>query len=174
MPSETLEHLLIQNFVGMPAPVFRREAFQRVGGMDESMWFVADWDLWLKLASAGTTRYLPKVLAGFRIHPESQTIARGDRTDELRSQFGAIFARHLSAWSARSPRVRRQVETASRASVAVNLALMAKVQGQHPRCGEVAGGLAGLSAGGWRRLLRDARLGERIASRLQLGTRKGV
>ena len=171
-PSETLEHLLIQNFIGMPAPVFRREAFERVDGMDESMWFVADWDLWLKLASVGTTRYLPESLAGFRIHPESQTIARGDRSDELRSQFGAIFARHLPVWSARSPQVRRQVEWAARASVAVNLALMAKVQGQLPRWGEVARGLAGCSSGGWRRLLRDARLGERIASRLRLGMRR--
>ncbi|HEV3260038.1 MAG TPA: glycosyltransferase, partial [Gemmataceae bacterium] len=68
-----VERLLVQNFISMPAPVFRRETALAVGGLDESLWFTADWDLWLKLAATGPALYHPEPLSAFRIHPQSQT-----------------------------------------------------------------------------------------------------
>ncbi len=71
-----LEHLLVQNFIGMPAPVFRRRAVLDSGGMDASLWHTADWDLWLRLGKMGTVRFIAQPLTAFRIHPHSQTSAR--------------------------------------------------------------------------------------------------
>ena len=48
-----VERLLVQNFISMPAPLFSREAAIRVGGLDEDLWYTADWDFWLKLAAVG-------------------------------------------------------------------------------------------------------------------------
>ena len=48
-----IERLLIQNFIAIPSPVFRRNAAIGSGGLDEGLWFSADWDLWLATGSAG-------------------------------------------------------------------------------------------------------------------------
>lgn len=39
------------NFVGLPAAVVRLEAFRAVGGFDERLRCLEDWDLWLRLAA---------------------------------------------------------------------------------------------------------------------------
>ncbi len=51
------ERLLVQNFVAAPAPVFRRDAWLSCGGLDENLWYTADWDIWLKLAACGSVYY---------------------------------------------------------------------------------------------------------------------
>ena len=43
------ERLLIQNFISITAPIIKREVAQKVGGLDETLWYTADWDLWLKI-----------------------------------------------------------------------------------------------------------------------------
>ena len=48
-----IERLLVQNFIGIPAPTIRREAYLSVGGLDNALWYTADWDLYLKLAAIG-------------------------------------------------------------------------------------------------------------------------
>ena len=99
------ERLMIQNFIAIPAPLFRREAALRVGGMDERLWYTADWDLWLKLAAAGETLYDPQPRACFRIHTLSQTMRQSHDENEFRWQLQAVLQRHLSSWlSASSPR----------------------------------------------------------------------
>jgi glycosyltransferase involved in cell wall biosynthesis len=48
IPTHTLfERLLVQNFIATPAPTIRREAYLTVGGLDDSLWRTADWDLYL-------------------------------------------------------------------------------------------------------------------------------
>jgi len=75
-PNLFLERLLIQNFIAIPSPVFRRSAAIDSGGLDEALWFSADWDLWLRLGALGPVRFIAETLSAFRIHPESQTAAR--------------------------------------------------------------------------------------------------
>ena len=71
-----VERLLVQNFLAIPAPLFRRSAALRSGGMKEALWYSADWDLWLRLAGLGPVRMIAEALCAFRIHPASQTAAR--------------------------------------------------------------------------------------------------
>lgn len=45
--------LLRENFVPTSSTLFRRRFLDRVGGMDEGLWYCDDYDLWLRLAAAG-------------------------------------------------------------------------------------------------------------------------
>src|SRR5689334_23482219 len=84
----------------MPAPVFRRQIVLESGGMDEDLWFAADWDLWLRLGSLGPVRFIAEPLTAFRIHPESQTIARPSSSGEWQRQLATVLHRHLAQWNA--------------------------------------------------------------------------
>ena len=86
---------LIQNFIAIPSPVFRRSAVIDSGGLDESLWFSADWDLWLRLGAMGPVRFLAETLSAFRIHPASQTAARKLLPNEWEQQLTKVFAEHL-------------------------------------------------------------------------------
>ncbi len=162
--------LLVQNFVAMPSPVFRREAALAQGGLDERLWFSADWDLWLRLGAAGPVRFLDEVLAAFRLHPESQTAARPVAAGEWAAQLETVLERHLATWPETGP-LRRRVEQAARASVAVNAALAASARGAPTRLGPPLLRLAALGPAGWYRYLRDSRIAERVGARLRLHRR---
>ncbi|MDC3009376.1 glycosyltransferase [Synechococcus sp. AH-736-G20] len=47
--------------------MFRRDAYEYVGGYRSSFYFGQDWDLWYRLASQGTFVHLPKVLTQVRL-----------------------------------------------------------------------------------------------------------
>jgi hypothetical protein len=162
-----VERLLVQNFIAMPSPLFRRGAALAGGGLDERLWFSADWDLWLRLGAAGPVLVLDEVLAAFRLHPESQTAARPVATGEWAAQLETVLERHLAAWPVGGA-TRQSVERAARASVAVNASLSASGRGLPARFGPALLGLAALGPAGWHRYLRDSRLAERVGARLRL------
>jgi glycosyltransferase involved in cell wall biosynthesis len=162
-----LEHLLVQNFVGMPAPLFRRETFLSTAGMDAGLWYVADWDLWLSLAERGATGYLPQPLAAFRVHKESQTVQRGRDLVNLRDEHQQVFTRHFSAWTCRDQRLRMRVKAAFEASTEINLFLMGRLQGHSGGLDDVLLHTIRLGPLGWRRLWRDSCIGQRLIARLR-------
>jgi GT2 family glycosyltransferase len=169
-PDAFVERLLVQNFIAIPSPTFRRAAALEQGGLDEKLWFSADWDLWLRLGAAGPVRFLPETLAAFRLHPESQTAARPVSSSEWERQLGRVLERHLAHWPVTGAR-RRRVEAAARASVAVNSTLAAAARGLPVAWGPLALRLFGLGPLGWGRYLRDSRLVERVGARLRLRRR---
>lgn len=58
-----------------PAAFFRRELFQRVGGLREELHWALDYDLFLRLFSeARATRYLPQTLARTTFHAGAKSI----------------------------------------------------------------------------------------------------
>jgi glycosyltransferase involved in cell wall biosynthesis len=163
-----VERLLIQNFVSMPAPLFSREAALGIGGMDENLWYTADWDLWLKLAAAGKVLYTPEPLSAFRIHPFSQTVRRSIQSDDFRRQLEIVLERHLETHKSRIIG-KRTVRRAAYFSLEVNIALATRINGQ-------AGSLLGLlpqffalGPSGWCVYLRDSRIIERVTSRIRAG-----
>lgn len=72
--------LIVQNFIAIPSPMFKREAACSTGLLDESLWYTADWKFWLALATLGPWAYLPEPLAAFRIHLGSQTATGAARS----------------------------------------------------------------------------------------------
>jgi len=63
------------NLVPQPGSVARAEAVRRAGMLDESLRYAMDLDLFLRLQDVGPVRHLPEVLATFRWHDASTTLA---------------------------------------------------------------------------------------------------
>lgn len=69
----TLQRLYESCCVCQPAAFFRKHVFQQVGGVDESLHFCMDYDLWIRIAKHYTIGYIPEHLANTRIHESSKT-----------------------------------------------------------------------------------------------------
>jgi hypothetical protein len=156
------ERLLVQNFIASPTPVFRRDAWSASGGLDESLWYTADWDLWLKLAAAGAVQYHQEITSGFRIHGGSLTMTGSRNSAELEQQMRTVLERYLPRLKTRS----QDLERAARASIAVNLALAAAAAGNPRGLWGALGSVLRLTPAALRRFLRDSRLLERVRPRV--------
>ena len=154
------ERLAVQNFIAIPAAAFDRERALRLGAMDESLWYTADWDLWLRLGREGAIRHVPSPLAAFRVHADSQTMVRTDLADR-REQLEIVLDRHATALPSAARR-------AARFSLEVNVALAAWASGAPVRWNGLIGSFLRLGPWGLRRYLRDSRIFERVLSRARL------
>lgn len=52
-----------------------RDLYNRVGGIDRNLRFAADYDLFLRMAQAGRSRYVPLAFSAFRRHEGQKSIA---------------------------------------------------------------------------------------------------
>lgn len=62
------------NFICQPSTFFRREAFEAVGGVDETLHYAMDFDLWIRIGGRFPCRYLPRYLSTYRLHESSKTV----------------------------------------------------------------------------------------------------
>ena len=84
------------DFIVQPATLFRRSAFEAVGGLDATLRYCLDYDLWIKLALRYPVHYEPAVLACARIYPETKTASGGlARLDEIERMIGRYGRRRL-------------------------------------------------------------------------------
>lgn len=66
--------LIMNNFFGMPCAVlFRKSAFEQVGGFDRQFQYILDFDLWLSMAQYGQVAVLPEKLNYFMLREDSNT-----------------------------------------------------------------------------------------------------
>lgn len=163
-PDVLMARLLVQNFVSVPAPIFRRDSWLACGGMDDALWYTGDWDMWAKLAGAGPVLYHDEVTTAFRVHGSSLTVTGSRDAGEFRSQMQVVLDRHLGRIPAGS---RRRVERAARASIAITVALAAASRGSRTDLLRAARHLLALGPVGLVRYLRDSRLVERVVPRVR-------
>jgi glycosyltransferase involved in cell wall biosynthesis len=156
------ERLLVQNFVAAPAPVFRKDAWLACGGLDEDLWYAADWDIWLKLAALGPVHYHGVVTIGFRIHGGSLTVTGSRDARDFANQMRSVFERHFKKLGGS-----RSLERAARASIAVNTALASALTGDLGGLTRAAAQVLGLGPAGIWRYLRDSRIIERTLPRVR-------
>jgi glycosyltransferase involved in cell wall biosynthesis len=80
-----LERLIHESdYIVQPAAFFRRSAFEAVGGLDESLNWGMDYDLWLKIARRFPICYIPRKLARYRqTGLNKTTLGRFDRFEEI-------------------------------------------------------------------------------------------
>jgi hypothetical protein len=159
-----LERLLVQNFVSVPAPIFRRDAWLACGGMDPQLWYTADWDIWAKLAEHGPVIYHDQTTTAFRIHGSSLTVSGSRDAQNFRSQMDVVLMRHMDRLP---PSVRGQVEIAARASIDINVWLAAASHGSLDGLMGALRRVLSLGPAGMKRYLRDSRLRERVVSRVR-------
>jgi glycosyltransferase involved in cell wall biosynthesis len=63
-------------FICQPACFVRRTAYNRVGGLDHTLHYTMDWDLWCRLSKSGARfSYLHDVLAAVRYYPGTKTLS---------------------------------------------------------------------------------------------------
>ena len=75
------EELAVRNLVGAPAIVVRRDAFMDVGGFDENMRALEDWDFALRFAYKHSIRFVPQVLMEVDLTGEGVSSKAGNYYD---------------------------------------------------------------------------------------------
>lgn len=66
-------------FICQPTCFVRRKVYERIGGIDATLKYTMDWDLWHRLSLAGAKfQYIHDVLAAVRYYPGTKTMS-GDR-----------------------------------------------------------------------------------------------
>ena len=163
-PEALLERLIVQNFVSVPAPVIRRDAWLGAGGMDADLWYTADWDLWLKLAGQGAVHYHPAVTTGFRVHGSSLTMSGSRSSADFRAQMRVVLDKHLPRLPARTG---RRVRKLAEASIAINCSLARIAAGSRLGFLSALGTLVRLGPAGIGRYLHFSRIIERSLPRLR-------
>jgi glycosyltransferase involved in cell wall biosynthesis len=59
-----------------PGAFMRRRAVEEAGGRDTGYRFVADFDFWLRIGLLGPFARIPRVVATFRVHPDSTSVTQ--------------------------------------------------------------------------------------------------
>jgi GT2 family glycosyltransferase len=62
--------------IPQPSAFFRRDAFEKVGGLSDKFQFAFDFDLFLKLSKSGKAVFIDKILSSHRWHKTSLTYSR--------------------------------------------------------------------------------------------------
>jgi hypothetical protein len=159
-----IERLLVQNFIGIPAPTIRRDAYLSVGGLDNALWYTADWDLYLKLASIGSAYYHSSPLACFRVHKGSLTVSGSRDSVDFRKQHQVIVDRHADKVS---PASRAGILAMAAASIDVNTALAAVMSGQFAQLSKALVSILMLGPRGIPRYFYYSRIVDRVFPRLR-------
>jgi glycosyltransferase involved in cell wall biosynthesis len=165
-----LSRLLVQNFICVPTPTIRRDAFLAVGGIDESLWYTGDWDLYLKLAETGSFAYHPQALACFRIHGQSLTMTGRRDPRDFEDQMRSVLDAHIGAVA---PRLRPALLRKALASIRINATLAATGRGRVSSAVKATGLILGLGPRRSLEYLRESRLAERVFPRLRAGLAGG-
>jgi GT2 family glycosyltransferase len=82
------------DLVPQPGALFRRSAFEKVGGLRADLGWAFDFDLFIRLSKTGKLRFINKELARFRWHPESLSVEYRKKSVKEASQ---VRVSHLPA-----------------------------------------------------------------------------
>jgi len=162
VPEDVARLLLVANAIpaGSSNVLVRTDVVQRLGGFDEHLTQLADWDLWLRLAAAEPATACTEVLVGYVLHSENMihtdpggVIGEFERlgakhrkaSDAAGVEFDAVRVFRWIAWSHRRAGKRR-----SAAAAYLRAAFLQRSLGDVPRA---VGALAGERAFGVKRRL---------------------
>jgi hypothetical protein len=74
------------DLIPQPGALFRRSAFNAVGGLKTHLGWAFDFDLFIRLSKFGKLQYIDQTLAQFRWHPESLSVQHRKRSVAEASQ----------------------------------------------------------------------------------------
>lgn len=101
------KHLANRCFIAQPATMIRRDAWEKVGGLDENLHMSLDYDLWWRLyKNYGCLNYTEKVVAATRYHFETKTnlLRRSHYRESIRvvrKYHGTVPLKWYLAWPIR-------------------------------------------------------------------------
>ncbi|QDV67256.1 Putative glycosyltransferase EpsE [Rosistilla carotiformis] len=107
-----------QDNLYQPAAFWRRSAYEAVGGVDPTLNFIMDYDLFARLALHSPFARLPALLACFRLHGECKSMriqeVREAELELFRERYGASSCSELSQrlmyWKYRLPSLARKAQ----------------------------------------------------------------
>lgn len=89
-PFDLARLINVTDFVVQPAAFFRRTAYEAVGGLDRSLHYCLDYDLWIRMGLSAPLEYIPRPLAQVRIHSATKTSGGGlPRLIEIERMIGS-------------------------------------------------------------------------------------
>lgn len=171
-PQVVFPRLFVQNFIAVPSPIVRRSLLRELdpeAPLDESLWYLADWKLWLSLAERTPWYYADTPFTGFRIHPHSIT-ASSPVSNDYRAQFEHILRHFEPSLQRLAPARASRYRAVAEFSVAMNLALAEAYFRGRPRWRSLGALALRLGPRGWLDYLRYSRIVERVISRLRVLT----
>ena len=88
-----------KSVTSQPGSFYEKEALEKIGFLDESLKFVMDTDLWLKLLQYGKPKFIPYVMAYLRAHNDSKSCNKKisdirESQQVFRKYGGNIFSLH--------------------------------------------------------------------------------
>jgi len=81
-PQWNLVDLMKFNIIGQPSVFIRRDVLNQTGFLDESLHYLLDHQLWLRLAYQAPNQYLPELLSGAHFHSQSKNVAKASAFGE--------------------------------------------------------------------------------------------
>ena len=88
------------DLIPQPGALFRRSAFEKVGGLRTDLGWAFDFDLFIRLSKVGKLRFLNQTLAKFRWHPESLSVEHRKKSvaeaSQVRVSHLPVFVRPIS------------------------------------------------------------------------------
>lgn len=86
------EELLVQNYLPIQTVMFKKEVYEELGGLDESLEVLEDWDFWLKISKHYPFYYIEKTTSIYRVPAHSQHMYM--RREKLLASSEKIFSKH--------------------------------------------------------------------------------
>lgn len=92
-----LEDLIVNQecYIG-PGALFKKEAFIKYGGWDTSLKLAPDREFWIRISQDGNFCFLQKVLAGYRLHPES--ISYSEVSENVSSEYLRVLDNYFNTF----------------------------------------------------------------------------
>lgn len=104
-----MKDFLVQNSACV-ASLFRREAWKRVGGYDNSFKGYADWDFWISILESGYKAFLiEQFLMRYRVRSDSM-VHTSDRPEVREKIMQGLFTKHEAGYRANAIAVLREKE----------------------------------------------------------------
>ena len=98
---------MTENYISQPAVFFRREAYERAGGLDVKYHYMLDHLLWIRMAQESKIVYVPQTWAAARFHPQAKN--RNLAVEFPKEAFRILdWAKDQPGLSATMSRVRRR------------------------------------------------------------------
>lgn len=160
---EALQRLIVQNTIALPSAAFRKDTALATGGLDEALWYTADWDLWLRLAEGGPLAWNPAVGTAYRLHSGALTLTGSRHLDDFRHQLETVLQRYSHVLEEQAKSVTRR----ARLSIEVNVVLAAKAHGSSKGALSTLTGCLLLGPQGACRFIVDTQLVHRVRARLR-------
>ena len=102
----SLEDLLCFQIIGQPSVFFRRQVYQKTGGLDPTFHFLLDHHLWIQIAQQGKILHVPQTWSAARYHAEAKNRAKA-------AEFGHEAFRILD-WAKSQPGLAESISSVER------------------------------------------------------------